>query len=109
MSTGFGLPAVAEPNQASGCINHHKSPEWANEVCHHEAATALGLHAHFMGGFDAQRARTEFNVPEDFDIGAAFAIGYVDEGRALPGPRTRKGIEEIVFSGDWGRPAPELR
>jgi nitroreductase len=67
-------------------------------------ATALGLHAHFMGGFDVQRARAEFHIPDDFDPGAAFAIGYIDEAAVKP-VRTRKGLEEIVFSGDWGVPA----
>jgi nitroreductase len=68
-------------------------------------ATALGLHAHFMGGFDTQRARAEFGVPEDFDMGAAFAIGYLEEGAAAPVSRTRKGLEEIVYSGAWGTAA----
>jgi nitroreductase len=68
-------------------------------------ATALGLRVHFMGGFDAQRARAEFHVPEDFEIGAAFAVGYIDESMKAPATRTRKPLEEIVFSGDWGRPA----
>jgi nitroreductase len=67
-------------------------------------ATALGLRAHFMGGFDVARARTEFHVPDDFEIGAAFAIGYIDEIATVPGNRTRKGIEEIVFAGDWAAP-----
>jgi nitroreductase len=69
-------------------------------------ATALGLHAHFMGGFDIQRARAEFNVPDDFEIGAAFAIGYIDEGTTPPASRTRKALNEIVFGTGWGEPAP---
>jgi nitroreductase len=68
-------------------------------------AVALGLRTHFMGGFDAQRARTEFHVPEEFDLGAAFAIGYIDETTAAPASRSRKGLEEILFAGDWGSPA----
>ena len=72
-------------------------------------ATALGLHAHFMGGFDAQRARTEFHVPDDFEIGAAFAIGYINESTVQPGERKRRALEEIVFGGDWGAPVPEFK
>ena len=72
-------------------------------------ATALGLRAHFMGGFDAQRARAEFHVPEDFEIGAAFAIGYIDEAATAPGERKRRSLEEIVFGGDWGTEAPFLQ
>lgn len=67
--------------------------------------TALGVRTHFMGGFDTQRARSEFHVPDDFEIAAAFAIGYIDETAAVPGGRTRKALDEIVFSGDWGHPA----
>ena len=65
-------------------------------------AVDVGLRAHFMGGFDAKKARTEFHVPDDFDIGAAFAIGYIDEVATQSPNRTRKPLEEIVFRGDWG-------
>lgn len=71
-------------------------------------ATALGLHIHFMGGFDSNRARTEFGVPEDFEIGAAFAIGYIDESTVLPGARTRKPVRDLVFGVVWGEPAAFL-
>lgn len=67
--------------------------------------TAQGLHVHFMGGFDAQRARTEFHVPDDFEIGAAFAIGYIHPETVRPDSRKRKALDEVVFSGDWGHPA----
>ena len=67
--------------------------------------TDSGLRTHFMGGFDAQRARTEFHVPDDFEIGAAFAIGYIDEAGTVPTTRTRKELEELVFGPDWGTPA----
>ena len=65
-------------------------------------AVAAGLRTHFMGGFDAAKARAEYHVPEDFDMGAAFAIGYINQTTAAPPARTRKGLEEIVFAGDWG-------
>jgi len=65
-------------------------------------ATADGLHVHAMGGFDAARARTEFGIPEDFEVGAAIAIGYPD-GDLEPGPRTRRPLNELVFGTDWGK------
>lgn len=68
-------------------------------------AVALGLHVHGMGGFDAARTRTEFAVPDDFEVGAAFAIGYVDGDGAPPAGRKRKPLSEIVFTGEWGQPA----
>jgi nitroreductase len=72
-------------------------------------ATARGLHVHFMGGFDANRARTEFGVPDDFEIGAAFAAGYIDESATPPGGRTRKALPDLVFASTWGEPASFLR
>jgi len=71
-------------------------------------AAARGLHAHFMGGFDAARARIEFAVPDDFEIGAAFAIGYIDEGAVKPGDRARKPLIDLVFGKSWGQPADFL-
>jgi nitroreductase len=68
-------------------------------------AVALGLHVHGMGGFDAEGARKEFNVPDDFEPGAAMAIGYVNGDGAPPEGRKRKPLSEIIFTGDWGRPA----
>jgi nitroreductase len=68
-------------------------------------ATALGLHIHFMGGFDSNRARTEFGVPEDFEIGAAFAAGYIDQSSTQPGARVRKPLRDIVFGNTWGQTA----
>ncbi len=68
-------------------------------------AVAMGLHVHGMGGFDAARTRTEFAIPDDFEIGAAFAIGYLDGDDAAPAGRKRKPLSEIVFTGEWGKPA----
>jgi nitroreductase len=65
-------------------------------------ATADGIHVHAMGGFDADRARTEFGIPEDFEVGAAFAIGYLAEGQE-PGERSRKPLEGMVFGTEWGK------
>lgn len=75
-------------------------------------ATALGLHAHSMAGFDHGKARKAFNVPEDFDIGAVTALGYFGDSATLPdqlrtteeSPRQRKALSEFVFS-EWEKPA----
>jgi nitroreductase len=39
-------------------------------------ATAQGLHTHVIGGFSHEKAREHFNIPDDFEIGACWAIGY---------------------------------
>ena len=68
-------------------------------------AVEMGLHVHGMGGFDAARTRTEFAIPDDFEVGAAFAIGYLDGDGAPPEGRKRKPLHEIVFTGEWNKPA----
>jgi nitroreductase len=75
-------------------------------------ATALGLHTHGMGGFDAEKARASFAIPEDFEIGAVWALGYLGDATSLPepmqtmekAPRTRKPLTEFVFAA-WDQPA----
>lgn len=65
-------------------------------------ATASGLHVHAMGGFDAAKARADFRIPEDFEVGAAIAIGYLGEGQT-PGERSRKALADQVFGTEWGK------
>ncbi len=72
-------------------------------------ATALGLHAHGMAGFDRDRARTELGIPDDYELGAAVALGYLGSPDQLNekqqenelAPRQRKPLSEIVFGANW--------
>jgi nitroreductase len=68
-------------------------------------STAMGLQAHGMAGFDAHRARTEFAIPDDFEVGAAFVVGYVEGPFNPPETRTRHSLSNQVFTGTWGTPA----
>ena len=69
-----------------------------------------GLIMHEMGGFDVQKAREVFNVPEDFEVGIMIAIGYQDTHHILPKsliqkaftPRQRKPLSEIAFIEELG-------
>jgi nitroreductase len=69
-------------------------------------ATALGLHTHGMAGLDRDKARVSFGIPAEFEVGAAWALGYLGDPEALPEPykgmemaaRVRKPLEEFVFS-----------
>jgi nitroreductase len=75
-------------------------------------ATALGLHAHAMAGFDREKARKEIGIPDDYDIGAAVALGYLGNPDQLPeqtrkaelAKRQRKPLEEIAFATHWNEP-----
>jgi nitroreductase len=75
-------------------------------------ASAAGIFVHPMGGFDADKARAVFHIPDDFEPMAAVAIGYLGDPNTLPeklktrelAPRTRKPLTEIAFGADWGEP-----
>lgn len=73
-------------------------------------ATALGLVAHQMGGFDAAAARRRFEIPEDAVPMAIIAVGHPGDPSQLDdtrrerelGPRRRKPLGERFFAGRWG-------
>ncbi len=75
-------------------------------------ALAQGLYCHPMAGFDTEKTRALFQIPTEFEPLTALAIGSpapdlseLDEGlrqRQL-GPRTRKPLTEMVFTGHWGK------
>jgi nitroreductase len=75
-------------------------------------AAALGMTTHQMGGVDRDKARTLLEIPADYHIAAAIALGYQDDPETLSNeelikrelsPRDRKPLDEIVFSA-WGHP-----
>lgn len=75
-------------------------------------ATDLGLFVHQMAGFDREKARKTYKVPEDHQPVAVIAIGYPGDPEKLPkdlqekeySPRVRKPFSEFVFTGQWGEP-----
>ncbi|OFX86915.1 MAG: hypothetical protein A2W99_04160 [Bacteroidetes bacterium GWF2_33_16] len=66
-------------------------------------ATSLDLFVHQMGGFNNDKARKEFNIPENFEPIVIMAIGYKGIPDDFPNDlqlrekkaRTRKNIDEI--------------
>jgi nitroreductase len=75
-------------------------------------ATELGFHTHSMGGFDRDKIRAAFQIPDDFEIGAVTAIGYLGSVDILPdslkaaetSARNRKPLSDFVFS-EWNKAA----
>ena len=72
-------------------------------------ATALGYHAHGMTGVDLAKARADFDVPDDFRIEAAIAIGRKDSPERLPEPlrerevpSTRNPVANVAVAGSFG-------
>ena len=71
-------------------------------------AVSRGLIAHGMSGFDYKKARTNFNITEDYKLEAIIAIGRPGEKTDLPAdlqtseaPSTRKPLSELVSEGKF--------
>lgn len=75
-------------------------------------AVALGLAAHQMAGFDAEKARAAFAIPADCTPMAMIAIGHQASPEVLDeenkkkelAARARKPLVERFFEGGWGKP-----
>lgn len=75
-------------------------------------ASSMGLMAHQMGGFDADKTRKEFNIPEQYTLMAMVAVGYAADIATLQGDilaretadRARKPLTELFFDAAWGNP-----
>lgn len=76
-------------------------------------ATSKNLYVRQMGGFNPLIIRELFDIPENFEPAIVFAVGFRSEESDIPenvkqreqAPRTRKPLNEIVFSGKFGTPA----
>lgn len=69
-------------------------------------ASRRGLVAHGMQGFDYEKARKQFDLPEEFEIEAMVAIGSWEDEEKLPEdaqvqPNSRKELSEIVSRGEF--------
>ncbi|HNW78401.1 MAG TPA: nitroreductase family protein [Candidatus Competibacteraceae bacterium] len=77
-------------------------------------ATALGLVAHQMGGFDPVQAQARFAIPADHSCMAMIAVGHPGALETLPealrdkeqAPRSRKPLAQFVFEGRWDAAFP---
>jgi nitroreductase len=74
-------------------------------------ATAQGLVAHQMAGFDVEKARADLRIPAGYEPVAMIAVGYPGDPAILPErlrerelrPRIRRPIGEWAFLGQWGQ------
>lgn len=107
------LSVAAERWENDGSPNRHAQHDvgLASENLALEA-TALGLAVHLMAGFDFDRARELFGIPEGFTPMAMIAIGYPAAVDDLPAglrerelaPRRRKPLQRVAFAGRWDHP-----
>jgi nitroreductase len=72
-----------------------------------------GVYLHQMGGFDRELAGRLLNVPENYNVVTAVALGYPGNPDLLHenlkrleyAPRVRKPLNEFVFTGKFGEKA----
>lgn len=73
-------------------------------------ATSSDLYVHQMGGFNAEKARILFEIPENYEPVSVLAVGYKGDPDTLPevmrvrenAPRIRKELDDIVFKEKFG-------
>lgn len=73
-------------------------------------ATQEGLFVHQMGGFDAEKIKESFNIPEAYEAITIFTIGYLGDYKVLHpnlqkmeiGERDRKNTADFIFSNNFG-------
>jgi nitroreductase len=78
-------------------------------------ATALGLISHMMAGFDGQKAKLTYKIPETHEAITAMASGYPGDVADLPaelqsieGARDRKTLNAFIFGDTFGQTASLL-
>ena len=82
----------------------------AENLC--RQAEALGLMAHQMGGFDADKTRAVAGVPEQYTLMAMISVGYPADPATFTAevaerenaPRKRRELGELFFDGAWAKP-----
>jgi len=80
-------------------------------------ATALGLSAHQMAGFDVEKARVDLKIPSGYEPVAMIAVGYPGDPAQLSDrlrareaqPIVREPLTEFVYSATWEQPSPLLQ
>jgi nitroreductase len=96
-------PEGARPNHTH---SFDTGAAWSNLALQ---ATAMGWHAHGIGGFDRARAASDLCVPADFRVEAAIAIGRQADKSVLPDalqaretPNGRAAVAQFAFEGRFG-------
>lgn len=75
-------------------------------------ATSMGLATHQMGGFDGEKARAAFGIPEQVEMMSMLAVGYAADADTLSdelkerelAPRKRRPLAELFYEGVWNQP-----
>jgi nitroreductase len=61
------------------------------------AAKDFGVDTHPMDGFDQDKVKQAFNIPERYEVAMLIAVGYHDDKKTLLPRLNRKNIEDVVI------------
>lgn len=98
-------------NQKNGTPNDWFKYDVGQSVAHLSfQASAEGLYVHQMAGFDRDKAKKLFDIPEGYEAITAFAIGEIGNPSILHpnlekmegAERVRKNLDEFIFSNTFG-------
>ncbi len=61
------------------------------------AAKDFGVDTHPMDGFEPDKVKSLFNIPERYEVAMLIAVGYHDDTKTLLPRLNRKNFEEVVI------------
>jgi nitroreductase len=102
---------------SNGEINRHALHDVGQAMAHLTLqANASGLAVCQMAGFDIQRARETYSIPDDHEPVTMAAIGHPGDPATLSErlrqkqltPQKRNRLEDFVFEGKWKQPAQDV-
>jgi nitroreductase len=75
-------------------------------------ASSMGLMAHQLGGFDAEKTRELFNIPAQFTLMAMISVGHPVSESAIPedllaretAERSRRALGDLFYQSAWENP-----
>ena len=73
------------------------------------AATSEGVGSCWIVSFEEQTVKEQLKIPEGFSVVAIVSLGYPEDSRDYVGSilhffRPKKGLSEIAFTEEFGRP-----
>lgn len=107
------LISIGKTTRTDGTPNNYAPYDVGQAVAHLSIqAESDGLRVHQMAGFDSQKLREIFEIPAEYNPLTVVAIGYFGGLDLLPEDlqqresldRSRKPMNEFVFSGKFGEP-----
>ena len=110
--------AVAHKYRGPGVTNRHAAYDLGQAMAQMVLqALDLGVYVHQMGGFYPDKAREQYQIPDEYEPYTAVAMAYrttkldhLGEGHRQreAAQRERRNLADMVFSGVWAQPAAFL-